>query len=720
MPPMKGPVRRLALALLGLLLAAGPASAQQFLGGALVPEVDAKGMLLVHATVFWVPGSELPLSGPQVQVNGNIVSMRPVGVPQVDAGDPRFTRVDQDFGLPLDGSGFFPIIAAGCCWARGIPNVESGPEVPFELSARILWNGETRSAPIQFDLGALDPSVQAGMDYLQNLKAQPGPGITLSYEARLPLIGMTSQAPGLAIDQKSGDLFVPAAETAKYPENPLHAGDVAFSGIIFANDDVEVPSYLDFQWAFDVAVAPPTDDHTPPVCAPLEPADGPEFLSGFASDETGIAEVALAEDAVGLSLFTDEGFQKGDPDVTYFVGPGEGGTPASGTIVVTDTSGNSCSVFLDLPDLLPPVFRGGWGEDAELVLSPFESLWTVIAFGDAGLEIWDLGPPGFPSAQPFLVDSFRKQSCRSGGKRRRFYADDVEVVSGSEAGPLAFVAAGRCGVFVLDLGDAGGEEGIRRLGRLKTAGHVEDVAVLGQVAYVADHDGGLVTADVSDPTRPRELSRLGFANPEFGAAIDLVAVARGERVLVFVGTTEGLFVVDATDPANPTLLGSKRYRAGKAAVEDVEVAGDFAFLALWQKGVRVLDVSDPGDPREVGRIDVDAPVYEVHVVNQTLMVAAGPLGLLSYDLARPGLPPLQRTPIPIGSGEEQTFAWDVDTLPSLPEDAVVSFGVRGNPRTGGFQVLDFTSARRGCGLGSEIALLLPAIFGLRRRRRRTA
>jgi uncharacterized secreted protein with C-terminal beta-propeller domain len=118
------------------------------------------------------------------------------------------------------------------------------------------------------------------------------------------------------------------------------------------------------------------------------------------------------------------------------------------------------------------------------------------------------------------------------------------------------------------------------------------IALQGNFLYVADASsrGGLRTADISDPSTPRELSLL----PVPGRAYD-VAVSPG-RAYVAVGDS-GLAVIDVTDPSDPEIIG-RCPTPGLA--HGVALSWPYAYVACYSGGLRIIDISDPTNPREVG------------------------------------------------------------------------------------------------------------------------
>jgi len=192
----------------------------------------------------------------------------------------------------------------------------------------------------------------------------------------------------------------------------------------------------------------------------------------------------------------------------------------------------------------------------------------------------------------------------------------------------------------------------------------------GEVAYLATTTG-YATVDVSVPDRPEPLAdvRDPLADREGGplrVIFDVKLDVTDPTTLVVAGpanprrgAVSGILVVDVSDPADPAevafhatefpvhncyvadgrayLTGNDGGRnpvvvvdletgaevgrwsvadagdawaavpAGLRSVHDVYVAGDTAFVALWDAGTWILDVSDPADPTVRGRVDVPDP-----------------------------------------------------------------------------------------------------------------
>ncbi|NIC00906.1 hypothetical protein [Halobacterium sp. R2-5] len=119
-----------------------------------------------------------------------------------------------------------------------------------------------------------------------------------------------------------------------------------------------------------------------------------------------------------------------------------------------------------------------------------------------------------------------------------------------------------------------------------------------------DADIGTHLYDVSDPTDPKYLSTFqvlpaGVHNAHL--VDDTLYVAKEAPF-----DESALIIVDVSDPTDPTEMSRwvledvhSELDSVTNFVHDVYVQDDYAYLAYWDAGTRVLDVSDPAKPVEV-------------------------------------------------------------------------------------------------------------------------
>lgn len=129
--------------------------------------------------------------------------------------------------------------------------------------------------------------------------------------------------------------------------------------------------------------------------------------------------------------------------------------------------------------------------------------------------------------------------------------------------------------------------------------------------------GGLAVVDWRSPGHPEvlvETSVPGVAVWDVKVEGDLLAISsQGENDRGDGGDPAaiGTHFYDVSDPTDPTLLSEWRVEDAHPEldeptnfVHDVFVQDDLAYLAYWDAGCRVLDVSNPADPTEVSSFGV--------------------------------------------------------------------------------------------------------------------
>ncbi|MFW3169811.1 LVIVD repeat-containing protein [Geodermatophilus sp. CPCC 206100] len=247
-----------------------------------------------------------------------------------------------------------------------------------------------------------------------------------------------------------------------------------------------------------------------------------------------------------------------------------------------------------------------------------------------GVLLWDLtGDP----AEPELVGEWRTGSY---GTHRNFYAGGRHAYL-TAAGPDV---VGQC-LVILDVSDPAAPREVSRwawpdqlagTGEPPLAYLHGPAYVSGDLAYLPYGRVGLVVLDVSDVRSPRLVSVLGFG--DLGSFLGLhSAVPIPERDLLVVNSEaieehgrEALnyaFVVDVADPSRPRVLSSlpvPRPGPGLPYPSYYDKGGRFGphnqhhhqgnpahfrlrehvLMTYFNAGLRLFDISDAREPREVG------------------------------------------------------------------------------------------------------------------------
>lgn len=227
--------------------------------------------------------------------------------------------------------------------------------------------------------------------------------------------------------------------------------------------------------------------------------------------------------------------------------------------------------------------------------------------------------------------------------------NDVKLLEWPKGSRYAVMASSVVGAVVVDVTDPAAPSIVAHFGSRPAPGEPIDVHTLflvGNRAYITVRDLGLEIWDLSTPTAPVRLG--GFQHPAGDAYLHDLSVHENRAYLNFWSL--GMAIVDVSDPAAPDLLGSfvgygedsshsnwvTEIGGRKIAVHgdeqwgshvhvvdvtegtdafttsiaewetrpevslhNVMAAGDRAYLAYYQDGIRVLDLSDPTQPSQV-------------------------------------------------------------------------------------------------------------------------
>jgi hypothetical protein len=133
---------------------------------------------------------------------------------------------------------------------------------------------------------------------------------------------------------------------------------------------------------------------------------------------------------------------------------------------------------------------------------------------------------------------------------------------------------------------------------------------------------------ISNLTYPTSVGVLDTPSEAFGVVLE------GDYAYI-ADYTAGFRVLNITDPTNPTFAGV--YDTPGAAT-DVVVAGDYAYVADGVSGLRVVNITDPTNPTSVGVYDTPGTAFGVVVAGNYAYVADGASGLRVVNITDPTNP----------------------------------------------------------------------------------
>ena len=143
----------------------------------------------------------------------------------------------------------------------------------------------------------------------------------------------------------------------------------------------------------------------------------------------------------------------------------------------------------------------------------------------------------------------------------------------------------------------------------------------------------MVVYDITDEENPKRVNEIPM---DF--AVETIFPHEGQ---LFIGGTEGMYIYDNTDPANPRFLSKFEHAV---ACDPVVVAGNHAYVTLRSGGpcdrainqLDVVDISDIKNPTLVKNYQMHNP-HGLSVQENTLFLCDGNQGLKVFDVTNKGM-----------------------------------------------------------------------------------
>jgi cysteine-rich repeat protein len=372
-----------------------------------------------------------------------------------------------------------------------------------------------------------------------------------------------------------------------------------------------------------------------------------------------------------------------------------------------DGDGCNFACQLENPIVHNPYPLSNWPESIQLNNGQDSA---YIALQESGLDIHDV----FDRDNAAWISNFDASSDCSPGN---FFADEIALIE--EDGEVdAIISGGECGVVGVDVTNSNNPLFIDSI--LIPFGLAEETAVMDAadgenlLLYVASFWQGLqifeIVGECTSNCVVEQRGSIGAVD-EWGASLAVwlevvYPVEAPPQLLAYVASTEGLQIVDVTDPDAPILLGRLDTNPNDIPLadlddvpQDVVVSGGLAFVPIWIGGFLVIDVTDPANPvlsQPVIPASPNTAFFKVEVSSRDnrIYVTEGISGLASF-IQRPSGELVLEERFPIGVDDDRcTFdeggvsdvcwAWAIDEVGELVS---VTYGVLDSPQAGGFQLI---------------------------------
>jgi hypothetical protein len=230
-------------------------------------------------------------------------------------------------------------------------------------------------------------------------------------------------------------------------------------------------------------------------------------------------------------------------------------------------------------------------------------------------------------ATPVQVSVF---SCSHWSRYGYVTIMDIAVTNGH-----AYVAASTQGLRIIDVSDPASPA---EVDLYSTPSTVKAMAVTAQYAYtLGDEIFRVLGIDITNPLNPfgvRNYQTFDFSSNDIAVLDDYI----------YVADSLGIHILDTSNPTAPTEVGffdtwgACADSNDKCAAESVVVVGSYAYVAAAESGLRVLNISDPGNPVEIGHYDTPGYAIDITVSGSYAYLAAGDNGLRIINISNPSAP----------------------------------------------------------------------------------
>ncbi|MGB3479993.1 MAG: T9SS type A sorting domain-containing protein [bacterium] len=282
-------------------------------------------------------------------------------------------------------------------------------------------------------------------------------------------------------------------------------------------------------------------------------------------------------------------------------------------------------------------------------------LWDLTVSGDYvytaegnGVSIIDVSVPSSPS----LAGRFDNVS---------FGISYGIAVKGNYTYVGAYVDGTTGYLLVLDVADPSNPQLVDTL--YFDDGPIYSVEIQGDYAYLTTSWDWAPVVDISDPANPVRVADINGSSWGFNI--------KTSGNLVFVSAQMSCWIADITDPTNPVTLTLIEPPDIATNITDVGIYGQYAYITSFESGLRILDITIPYCPVEVGYTGLSgtgllSPAFAVSMNEQCACVAMVVGGLRIVDIANP------LNPVEISSyNGHSVVTWNVkvqDTLAFLACD----------------------------------------------------
>ena len=171
------------------------------------------------------------------------------------------------------------------------------------------------------------------------------------------------------------------------------------------------------------------------------------------------------------------------------------------------------------------------------------------------------------------------------------------------------------------------DSGLTKVGQWEW-GPCSDAAVRGNYVYIGN--GYLFQVlDVSDPANPKVVGQLSMEYPVYRVRVE------GK----YAYATYPFNIIDISNPANPILVNTYNIPTAAAGPTAETINGNYAYLGDGLGFVYIIDISDPSNPEEIGKMRTAGEIVEYIAVKDTVLYAStNDNDVNIFNIANPSAP----------------------------------------------------------------------------------
>jgi hypothetical protein len=187
------------------------------------------------------------------------------------------------------------------------------------------------------------------------------------------------------------------------------------------------------------------------------------------------------------------------------------------------------------------------------------------------------------------------------------FAEEIALADGIGAIPL-----GLDGLLLLDIDNPDLTRKSGNYNPVNPLAAITGVSLNGNIAYLADMLGGVTVLDLSQRGRPQTVWQ-----GDFKTSFEHIVYQAGYAYLL--DSDGGFWILEDQGNRQGLTMRSRIDLMGLGS--SLAIQGQMAYAAMWSGGVRIIDISQPASPREIGYLETPGTAMNIAVSPEHIFLA---------------------------------------------------------------------------------------------------